>query len=118
MDPELKKLSTNLIKDGTVKQQAEEVLRALKEWNAEMMVVAMCFDTTSANTGWINAAATLRAVLGKIKKKTLLWLPCRHHIPELFLAAAWEALFGKDMAPYYQDFEKLKKIFPGLDKSM
>ena len=54
-----KLLSANLIKDGTGKQQAEEVLRALKEWNAEMMVVAMCFDTTSANTGWINGAATL-----------------------------------------------------------
>ena len=98
-----KLLSANLIKDGTGKQQAEEVLRALKEWNAEMMVVAMCFDTTSANTGWINGAATL--IEQYLEKKPLLWLPCRHHIPELFLAAAWEALFGKDMAPHYQDFE-------------
>ena len=44
-------------------------------------------------------------------------MPCRHHIPELFLAAAWEALFGKDMAPHYQDFEKFQKLFTGLDKS-
>ena len=47
----------------------------------------------------------------------MLWLQCRHHISELFLAAAWETLFDKDMAPHYQDFEHLKNIFPGLDKS-
>ena len=113
-----KLLSANLIKDGTGKQQAEEVLRALKEWNAVMNAVAMCFDTTSANTGWINGAATLiEQYLEKIQKRPLLWLPCRHHIPELFLAAAWEALFGKDMSPHYEDFKNFQKLFPGLDKS-
>ena len=67
-----KLLSANLIKDGTGKQQAEEVLRALKEWNAETMVIAMCFDTTSANTGWINGAATLiEQYLENFQKKTI-----------------------------------------------
>ena len=113
-----KLLSANLINDGTGKQQADEVLRALKEWNAEMNAISMCFDTTSANTGWINGAATLiEKYLEKIQNRPLLWLPCRHHIPELFLAAAWEALFGKDMSPHYEDFKNFQKLFPGLDKS-
>ena len=65
-----KLLSANLIKDGTGKQQAEEVLRALKELNTETMVIAMCFDTTSANTGWINGAATL--IEQYLEKKTTI----------------------------------------------
>ena len=54
--------------------------------------------------------------MAEIQNRALLWLPCRHHIPELFIGAVWEELFGKDMAPHYLDFEKFKKVFPNLDK--
>ena len=100
-----KLLSARLIRDSSGKEQAEEVIRALKEWKVEMNVVSMCFDTTSSNTGWINGAATrIEKYLAMIQKRPLLWGPCRHHIPELFLKAVWEALFGEDMAPHYLDF--------------
>ena len=113
-----KLLSARLIRDSSGKEQAEEVIRALKEWKVEMNVVSMCFDTTSSNTGWINGAATrIEKYLAMIQNRPLLWGPCRHHIPELFLKAVWEALFGEDMAPHYLDFEKFKKIFKDLDKS-
>ena len=113
-----KLLSARLIDDSSGKAQAEEVLRALKEWKVEMNVVGMVFDTTASNTGWINGAATrIEQSLAEIKKSPLLWLPCRHHILELFLTAAYESLFGKSMSPFYQDFQTFQKLFPKLDKS-
>ena len=112
-----KLLSARLIKDSSGKEQADEVVRALKEWKAQNNIVAMCFDTTSSNTGWINGAATrIEKSLAKIQKRPVLWLPCRHHIPELFIKAAWEILFGKDMAPHYNDFKVFQQSFPNLDK--
>ena len=112
-----KLLSARLIEDSSGQKQAEEVLRALNEWKVEKNVVAMCFDTTASNTGWINGAAThIEKSLEEITKRPLLWLPCRYHIHELFLTAAWETLFGKDMAPYYQDFKQFQKLYPSLDK--
>ena len=108
-----KLLSACLIKDGTGKAQADEVVRALHEWKAAMNVVSMCFDTTSSNTGWQNGAATLiEKFLEKITKQPLIWFPCRRHIDEIFLGEGWESLFGVDMAPFYQDFKEFQKLFP------
>ena len=72
-----KLISAKLISDGTGKTMAKEIMNSLKEWKIIKNIVAMCFDTTNSNTGWLSGAcATLEALM----KKPLLWLPCRKHI--------------------------------------
>ena len=109
-----KLLSAKLIKDGTGLSQANEVLFALNDWGVKDNVFSMCFDTTSSNTGWLKGAC-VRIEKGLLH--ALLWLACRHHIPELFLKAAWQELFGVDMSPSYTEFENFKAKWDTLDKN-
>lgn len=55
-------------------------------------LVGMVFDTTSANTGIDNGAATL--LQDKLGRK-ILFFACRHHIYELYLKCAFENLVQK-----------------------
>ena len=57
---------------------------------------ASCFDTTSSNTGIYSGSTVL---LQQHLNRQLLWLSCRHHIPELILKAAFQTLFGKTTGP-------------------
>ena len=107
-------LSGRMIDDGTGKAQAEEVLNSLDEWKAKKNVCAMCFDTTASNTGWERGAAPL---IENGLKKALLWLPCRHHISELFLKSSWETVFGIDKSPYYQKFKDFKGNWNNFEKT-
>ena len=130
-----KLLSARRIDDGTGESQAEEVIESLKDWKAIDYVVAQCFDTTSSNTGtyfclfyvfpvnnnsskhtgWIKGAAVL---IEKKLERPLLWLPCRHHIAELLVGAAWTKIFGDiDKSPYIQKFKDFKEIWDTLDKT-
>ena len=109
-----KLLSAKNIRDGTGKNQAEEVISSLKNWDVQDNVCGMCFDTTSSNTGWIKGACVL---IEKNLGRPLLWLACRHHIPELLLKAAWQTLFGIDMEPCFTEFGKFQKVWENLDKN-
>ena len=82
--------------------QNNEIVRSLNEWKVTPNLVGMVFDTCSANTGWISGAATL---LESELKKPLIWLPCRKHISELQLKAAFFDVFGEDMSPVYLEFQ-------------
>ena len=44
-------------------------------------------------------------------------MPCRHHICELIVKAAWVALFGEDQAPYVEEFKRFKTAWSTLDKT-
>ena len=112
--PNCKILSAKMIEDGTGKSEANEVLSSLKDWDLQSCICSMCFDTTSTNTGWIKGACVL---IEKGLDRPLLWLACRHHIPELLLKAVWVCLFGEDMAPTIKEFEKFKANWDSLDKS-
>ena len=109
-----KLLSAEKIADGTGRSQAEEVISALNKWGAQDNVCGMCFDTTSSNTGWIKGACVL---IEEMLGRPLLWLPCRHHICELLLKAAWEAVFGEDMEPSYTEMGIFKKNWEKIDKN-
>ena len=108
-----KLLSAKKIEDGTGLSQANEVVASLKDWNSDALVIGACFDTTAANTGWLQGACVR---IEKDLNRPLLWLPCRHHIAELFLKDAWTSIFGEDMSPYYQEFKDFQKIWDGLKK--
>ena len=110
-----KLLSVKMIKDGSGQSQADEVVSNLKEWNLIDNVIGMCFDTTSSNTGWLSGAAVK---IEEQLEKPLLWLPCRKHIAELILKAAWESVFGKDMSPFYTEFKEFQETWwTKLDKT-
>ena len=78
--PPPKLLGTPKIADGTGQTQYCSVMNLVDKWQLKASVVALVYDTTSANSGAYNGAAIL------IKKQIgRSLLECRHHIPELFI---------------------------------
>ena len=57
LQPQL--LSVPKIVAGTGKAQANAVYQALKDWGVQGSDQALCFDTTSANTGRVNGACIM-----------------------------------------------------------
>ena len=84
------------LSEETGEAQASAVARLLDEWGVTDRVAAMCFDTTSSNTGRANGACVL---LEQKIKKPLLYLACRHHVMELILAAVFKATMGTSRGP-------------------
>ncbi|KAG7175687.1 hypothetical protein Hamer_G029943 [Homarus americanus] len=102
------------VKDGTGLTQARATARAIEDWSCASNVKALCFDTTSSNTGRVQGAvAHLEALL----EKQLLRLGCRHHVMELVVSAAASNIFGKTSAPTDPLFQTLKKRWSQLDHS-
>ncbi|CAI6359106.1 unnamed protein product [Macrosiphum euphorbiae] len=82
----IKKLSSST---GEVKAKAVFDCLSDQEWNLSQNIVAMCFDTTSSNTGKNKGSCVIfERKLGK----NLFWLACRHHIFELVIGAAFQAV--------------------------
>lgn len=114
-------ISANLIEDGSGECQSDDIVSSLTDWKALDKIVGMCYDTCSANTGWLNGACV------KIESKIgrpLLWLPCRKHVLEIILKAAFVECFGDDLSPVYLEFEVFRcnewysldlKLFVGLE---
>lgn len=100
------------IASGTGEAMAEAVYTALQEWGVTENIVAMCFDTTSSNTGRINGACTL---LEEKLERMLLKLACRHHVYEIFLRAAYEAKFPGTSGPTVPLFERFKTAWKKID---
>lgn len=79
------------------------------------MVEAVGFDTTATNTGKKKGAA---AKLQKRLSRTLLWLPCRHHIFELIVKEIFIVkLKFKSKKPNIEMFETLKNSWNSIDKT-
>ena len=69
---------------------------------------AMVFDITASNTGqWKGSVSRFEKNVGRF----LLWLPCRHHIPELHIKHSHEVLLGPSKGPQDHLFKRFKKIF-------
>lgn len=75
-------LSVPKLENGTGQAIANAIFTSLTKWSLLDKIQAICFGTTSSNTGNKNGAAV---ILEKMIKRSLLWLPCRHHIYELIL---------------------------------
>ena len=77
-------------------------------------IVAMVYDTTSVNTGVIKGIVTqLEDALGR----SLLQLPCRHHIFELVCGAAAATVYGSTNGPKEEAFKTLVDCWRGVDAS-
>ena len=85
---------------------ADESLTGIK-------VIGMGFDTTASNTGHLNGAA---ALLENELKKALIWFGCRHHVAELHIGWADDAVRAQ-AAPGGADtmFKKFANYFDVLD---
>ena len=78
--------------DSTGKVEADAEKEAINNWGLSEGIIACCFDTTSSNSG-INSGSCV--LLQQLLNRQLLWLACRHHIPELILKAAFQSLLVK-----------------------
>ena len=100
--------------DSTGKVEADAEKEAINNWGLSEGIIACCFDTTSSNSG-INSGSCV--LLQQLLNRQLLWLACRHHIPELILKAAFQSLFGKTTSPVETLFSTLKSSWKSLDIS-
>lgn len=107
-------LSVPKLPSGTGEAQARAVFDAFKDWNIEENVVAMCFDTTSSNTGRINGACVL---LEQLLGRDLLYLACRHHVLELIAGAVFNKIMPSSSAPDILLFKRFKDSWEFIDQN-
>ncbi|XP_044578931.1 uncharacterized protein LOC123261403 [Cotesia glomerata] len=109
-----KNLKTPILSDGTGESQASAIFETLIEWDLCDNVKAMCFDTTSSNTGCFNGAcALLEDKIGR----DLLYLACRHHTSELMLRNVAEVAWPVTNSPNVPIFKRLRDNWEKIDKS-
>lgn len=101
-----------IIEDGTGAVVAQSVYDYLVKMNMLNSLEMICFDTTAANTGRHSGAGTL---LERKLGRSLLWLPCRHHIAEILLRAVFEINFGKSSGPEVAIFERFAREWSTLN---
>ena len=104
-------LASPVIPDGRGISMANAVFELANEFELVIKVAAMVFDTTASNTGCWKGSVTL---FEKKVGKALLWLACRHHVPELHIKHANEFLRGPSKGPDDALFKKFKDVFPFL----
>ena len=104
------------ISSGTGKSQAHAVVDALQQWGITEKVVALCFDTTTSNTGIHGGSCVL---IEELLERNLLYFPCRYHIMELILGAAFKASMPvASSGPEVQLFKRFQSSWSNIDKSV
>ena len=111
--PSLKDVDGNSVSTG--KNQYEACIDMIEKWNIRDVIVAMCFDTTSTNTGCHKG--TCKRIESDYLGRKIFWMGCRHHISELLLKASWHSKFEEDSGPITKAFENVKEVWPELDIS-
>ncbi|KAG0721650.1 hypothetical protein GWK47_046059 [Chionoecetes opilio] len=109
-----KLLGVPKLHSGTGDAAATAVFEALEDWGVQERVVAMCFDTTSANTGAINGACT---ILQQNIGRPLVSLACRHHVHELVLEKAFSTCLGSSSGPEITIFSRFKDYWSYINQS-
>ena len=70
----------------------DALLETIESWQiSRSRIIAMCWDTTTSNTGVHKGSATL---FEEQMMRAILWLACRHHIGELHIKHASIAVRG------------------------
>ena len=106
-------LTVAKLPSGTGQAQASAVVEALKDWDVGARVNAMCFDTTSSNTGRsMGACVLLEQMLGK----ELLYLACRHHVLELVVGAVFQVCMGSTSGPEVPLFKRFQTRWVFIDQ--
>lgn len=100
--------------DGTGVVVSDTVYEHLEAWTILEPIVAMCTDTTAANTGCTNGACTL---LEQLMGRNLVYFACRHHMFELVIGAVFIKLFGETTGPNTEMFENFKRDWCEVNKA-
>ena len=104
-------LASLVIPDGTGLSMAKAVFELASEYCLLSKTEAMVFDTTASNTGqWKGSVSRFEKSVGR----SLLWLACRHHIPELHIKHAHEVLRGPSRGPDDPLFKRFKTIYGSI----
>jgi hypothetical protein len=106
-------LTVAKLASGSGEAQAEAVHTTLEDWDIKSSVRAMCFDTTSSNTGRIAGACVL---LEQKLGKELLSLACRHHIMELIIKAVFQVCLGATSSPEVPLFKRFQQYWEFIDR--
>ena len=85
-------LASPAIPRGTGLLMANCLNKTVSDFELTSKIEAFVFDTTASNTGVWSGSVTLYE---KMLKKAVLWLACRHHIPELIVKHANIAVRGE-----------------------
>ena len=72
----------------------------------------MCFDTTASNFGKFSGACIL---LDALLDRSLLWIPCRHHVLEVILANVFKCILGSSAGSQIELFKRLKENWQSVD---
>lgn len=102
------------MESGTGWNTAHAVYQLIVDWRLSEYIVAICFDTTSVNTGHSRGAAKILQVL---LETDVLELACRHHVYELVLKSAFESKFGHSSAPFPPMFKRFKDAWKNINKN-
>lgn len=102
------------LESGTGKAQATAIYEVLDDWGLLEAVKAICCDTTASNLGTMHGAATL---IEQMLGRDLLFLPCRHHIFELVLKAAFDVKMPSSSGPNVPIFKRFKESWGHSDQS-
>ena len=105
-------LTVAKLPSGTGKAQAAAVFEAIEDWGLANSISAMCFDTTSSNTGRIAGACIL---LEQKLCKELLPLACRHHIMELVIGSVFQVCMGSTSSPEVPVFKRFQQHWSCID---
>ena len=108
-----KMLGVSFIKSSTGIQQCNATLELIETRGLTDNIVGVVFDTTASNSGINRGAAKL--IEEKLDKK-VFYFTCRHHISEVIIGGAWEAVFSKVKSPDNPTFSNVKEKWDKLDK--
>lgn len=92
---------------------ANALFDVLEDWQLGEKIKAFCCDSAATNLGPMNGAAVL---LEQMLRRDILYLPCRHHVRELILRAAWEKKFPGTVGPDVALFKRFKIAWNNIDK--
>ena len=98
---------------STGESQFEACMKLVEEWDIRENICAMCFDTTSSNTGRHRGACT-RLESG-YRKDMVFWFGCRHHVIEPIAKVVWYLLFEDNQGPDKKTYQGGKDMWGDLD---
>ena len=108
-----KLLSVAKLPSGTGCAQATAVFNAVEDWGIVESIRAMCFDTTSSNTGRLTGACVL---LEEKFESELLSLACRHHVMELVIGSVFQVCMGSSSCPEVPLFKRFQAHWAFIDQ--
>ena len=101
------------ISDGTGDTVTKCVIKLVKDFELLVDVHAFVFDTTASNTEQWKRSSTIFVTM---LEQPLLWLACRHNIPELFIKHPSIATRGETKGSDDTLFKEFKRFFGFIDK--